>query len=158
MTDNVRKRAVRILLVEDNPADIRLTREALHEAKVRNELYSVTDGIEAMQFLHRQGRYDAAPRPDMILLDLNMPRKSGREVLCEIKQDPRLRAIPVIVLTTSQAEQDILDVYDAHGNCFVTKPLDLDRFIEVIESFEQFWLTLVRLPEDIAENDAGAER
>lgn len=137
---------IRILLVEDNPGDIRLTKEALKEAKVGNQLSVVEDGVEAMAFLRRQGEYADAQRPDLILLDLNLPKKDGREVLEEIKQDPELKRIPVVVLTTSRAEEDILRSYNLHANCYVTKPVDLDQFITIVKSIEDFWLTIVRLP------------
>lgn len=137
---------VEILLVEDNPGDVRLTREALRDAKVRNNLHVVEDGIKAIEFLRREGEYASAVRPDLILLDLNLPRMSGREVLQEIKADPDLLQIPVVVLTSSQAETDIASSYALHANCFVTKPVDLDQFIHVVRSLEDFWLTIVRLP------------
>ncbi len=140
-------RPVEILLVEDNPGDVRLTQEALREGKIRNRLHRVGDGVEAMEFLHRQGKYADAPRPDVILLDLNLPRKDGREVLAEIKKDDTLRRIPVVVMTTSSAEQDILRAYDLHANCYVTKPVDFDQFIEVVRSIQDFWFTIVRLPD-----------
>lgn len=139
-------RPVEILLVEDNPGDVRLTREALHDAKVRNNLNVVGDGVEALAFLRRLGKYSAAPRPDLILLDLNLPKKDGREVLEEIKQDGSLRHIPVVILTSSQAEQDILQAYELHANCYVSKPVDLDQFITVVKSIEDFWFTIVKLP------------
>ncbi|MEW5783069.1 MAG: response regulator [Pseudomonadota bacterium] len=134
------------LLVEDNPGDVRLTREALEESKLRNNLSVVGDGEEALAFLRRSPPYENAPRPDVILLDLNLPRKSGREVLAEIKADPDLRRIPVVVITSSEAEQDIVASYDLHVNCYVTKPVDLDQFIKVVRSVSEFWLTIVRLP------------
>jgi CheY-like chemotaxis protein len=146
MNDNTNGRPVEILLVEDNPGDVRLTREALKEAKVRNSLSVVGDGVEAMAFLHREGTYTTAPRPDIVLLDLNLPKKDGRQVLAEVKADPDLRRIPVVILTTSKAEEDILKTYDLHANCFVTKPVDFDQFIKVIQSIEGFWLTIVQLP------------
>jgi CheY-like chemotaxis protein len=139
-------RPVEILLVEDNPGDVRLTREALREGKVRNNLYVASDGVEALAFLRREGQYADAVRPDLVLLDLNLPRKDGREVLEEIKADPSLRYIPVVVLTSSQAEQDILRAYDLHANCYVSKPVDLDQFIHVVRSIEDFWFTIVKLP------------
>jgi chemotaxis family two-component system response regulator Rcp1 len=139
---------IEILLVEDNPGDVRLTIEALKEAKVLNSLSVASDGVEALDFLHRRGRYRDARRPDLIFLDLNLPRKDGREVLAEIKQDTSLRRIPVVVLTTSQAEQDVLRSYDLHANCYITKPLDLDQFMDVIHSIEGFWLTIVKLPHE----------
>jgi len=135
---------IEILLVEDNPADVRLTQEALREGKVKNNLSVARDGEEALAFLRR---YDA-PRPDLILLDLNLPRRDGREVLKEIKDDPQLRMIPVVVLTTSAAESDILKSYSLHANCYITKPVDLDQFITVVKSIDDFWLTIVRLPPD----------
>jgi len=137
---------IKILLVEDNPGDVRLTKEALKEAKVRNELYVAEDGVEAMDFLNRKGEHKNASRPDLILLDLNLPKKDGREVLQEIKQDDALKRIPVVVLTTSRAEEDILRSYNLHANCYVTKPVDLDQFITIVKSIEDFWLTIVRLP------------
>jgi two-component system, chemotaxis family, response regulator Rcp1 len=139
-------RPVEILLVEDNPGDVRLTREALQEGKVRNNLYVAPDGVEALRFLRREGEHHGAVRPDLILLDLNLPRKDGREVLDEIKRDAGLRSIPVVVLTTSQAEQDICRAYELHANCYVTKPVDLDQFITVVQTIENFWFTIVKLP------------
>ena len=146
--DIVNTSGIRILLVEDNPGDVRLTKEALKEAKVRNQLSVVEDGVAAMSFLRREGEYTDAERPDLILLDLNLPKKDGREVLEEIKQDPALKRIPIVVLTTSRAEQDILQSYDLHANCYVTKPVDLDQFINIVKSIEDFWLTIVRLPSE----------
>lgn len=137
---------IEILLVEDNPGDVRLTVEALKEAKVRNNLHVAKDGVEAMEFLRRAGAHAEAPRPDLVLLDLNLPRKDGREVLQEIKTDPDLDLIPVVVLTTSQAEQDVLESYQLHANAYVTKPVDLERFLQVVRSIENFWLEIVRLP------------
>jgi two-component system, chemotaxis family, response regulator Rcp1 len=139
-------RLVEILLVEDSPSDAELTIEALREAKMRNRLSIVEDGVQAMEFLRREGQYTNAPRPDLIMLDLNLPRKDGREVLAEIKNDPKLQNIPVVVLTTSRAEQDVLRSYDLHANCYVTKPVDFDRFVEVVHSIESFWLSIVVLP------------
>ena len=136
----------KILLIEDNPGDVRLTQEALKDAKVRNKLHVVRDGVEALAFLRREGKYAGAPHPDLILLDLNLPRKNGREVLAEIKKDPNLRRIPVVILTVSQAEEDVLKTYDLHANCYITKPVDLDQFMTVVQSIEDFWLTIVRLP------------
>lgn len=147
MTGGEAGRPVEILLVEDNPGDVRLTREALREGKIRNRLHIVSDGVEAIAFLKQQGIHADAPRPDVILLDLNLPRKDGREVLAEIKDDERLRRIPVVVMTTSSAEQDILSAYNLHANCYVTKPVDFDQFIEVVRSIQDFWFTIVRLPE-----------
>lgn len=137
---------IEILLVEDNPGDVRLTQEALKDGKVRNNMRVVKDGVEALKFLRREGKYAGMPRPDLILLDLNLPKKDGREVLAEIKGDEVLRCIPVVVLTTSRAEQDILKAYDLHANCYITKPVDLDQFITVVKSIEDFWLTIVKLP------------
>lgn len=139
-------RPVIILLVEDNPGDVRLTQEALKEGKVHNEMHVVQDGQEAVSFLSRQGEYADAPRPDVILLDLNLPKMDGWEVLAVIKNDLSLKRIPVIVLTTSEDEQDILKSYDLHANAFVTKPVDLERFIEIVGKIEGFWLTIVKLP------------
>lgn len=139
-------RPVEILMVEDNPGDARLAEEGLKEAKVHNNLTTVTDGEQAMNFLLHRPPYEAAPRPDLILLDLNLPRLNGREVLSRIKQDPQLRRIPVVVLTTSEADEDIVGAYDLNVNCYVTKPLDLDSFVQVIRTIEDFWLTIVRLP------------
>jgi two-component system, chemotaxis family, response regulator Rcp1 len=139
-------RAIEVLLVEDNPGDVRLTREALKEGKVRNNLHVVPDGVEAIAYLRREGQFADAVRPDLILLDLNLPRMDGREVLATIKSDPDLRNIPVVVLTSSQAEQDIVRAYDLHANCYVTKPVDLDQFITVVKSIEDFWFSIVKLP------------
>jgi chemotaxis family two-component system response regulator Rcp1 len=139
-------RPVEILLVEDNPGDVRLTVEALREGKVRNHLNVTTDGVEAIAYLRREGKFADAPRPDLILLDLNLPRKDGRQVLAEIKADDSLKTIPVVILTTSKADEDILRSYDLHANCYVTKPVDLDQFITVVKSIEDFWLTIVALP------------
>ncbi len=148
-------RAVNILLVEDNPGDVRLTREALKESKLRNELVVVGDGVEAMAFLRREGRYANAICPDIILLDLNLPRKDGREVLAEIKADPKLRQIPVVVLTSSAAERDIVSAYGLHANCYITKPVDLDQFIAVVKSVQDFWFVVVKLPFDPAPGSGG---
>lgn len=139
---------IEILLVEDNPADVRLTQEALKEGKVRNNLFVARDGVEALEFLRRQGPHAQASKPDLILLDLNLPRKDGREVLADIKNDDNLRTIPVVVLTTSSAEADILKSYNLHANCYITKPVDLEQFVQVIKSIDDFWLTVVRLPSD----------
>ena len=139
-------RPMEILLIEDNPGDVRLTREALRDTEVHTRLSVVADGEAALAFLRREGPFAEAPRPDLILLDLNLPKKDGREVLAEIKADPALRRIPVVVLTTSEAEQDIVRSYDLHANCYITKPVDLDAFIEVVRSIEGFWLAIVRLP------------
>jgi two-component system, chemotaxis family, response regulator Rcp1 len=138
--------AVEVLLVEDNPGDVRLTKEALKEGRLLNNVSVVGDGVEALLFLRRQGKYAEAILPDLILLDLNLPKKDGREVLAEIKADPRLRRIPVVVLTTSSAEEDILKTYDLHANCYITKPVDLDQFMRVVKSIEDFWVSVVKLP------------
>lgn len=137
---------VEILLVEDNPGDVRLTKEALKEGKVYSNLHTVKDGVEAMAFLRREGKYKDVPRPDIILLDLNLPKKDGREVLEEIKTDDSLKRIPVVVLTTSKAEEDVLRTYNLHANCYVTKPVDLEKFMVVVKSIDVFWLTVVTLP------------
>ena len=139
-------RPIRILLVEDSPSDAKLTLTALQLGKVANEVSHVVDGVQAMEYLRRQGSYADAPRPDLILLDLNLPRKSGREVLEEVKADAELKIIPVVVLTTSQAEEDILRSYQLHANCYITKPVNFDRFLEVVKSIENFWLSVVVLP------------
>jgi CheY-like chemotaxis protein len=146
MSDGKPGAPVEILLVEDNPADVRLTREALKEGKVYNNLHWAKDGVEALDFLHQQGRHAAAPRPDIILLDLNLPKKDGREVLQDIKKDDKLKRIPVVILTTSKAEEDVLKSYNLHANCYVTKPVDLEQFIVVVKSIDMFWLTVVTLP------------
>ena len=141
-------RPVEILLIEDNPGDVRLTEEAFKEGKVLNRLSVVGDGVEALEFLRRKNKYAHAPRPDIIMLDLNLPKKDGREVLAVIKGDEKLRRIPVIVLTTSQAEQDILKAYDLNVNCYISKPVGFDAFINIVRSIENFWLTIVMLPTD----------
>ena len=139
-------RPIEILLVEDNLGDVRLTQETLKEFEQQNHISVAKDGVEALAFLRREGPYVNAAHPDLILLDLNLPKKGGREVLAEIKTDEQLRRIPVVVLTTSSAEQDVLEMYDLHANCYITKPVDLDQFRVVIEALEQFWFTIVRLP------------
>jgi chemotaxis family two-component system response regulator Rcp1 len=139
-------RPIEILLVEDSAADVRLTKEALKEAKVRNVLNVVDDGVKAMEYLQQKGNYADATRPDLILLDLNLPRKGGREVLEEIKIDPNLKRIPVVILTVSRAEEDVLHSYNLHANCYITKPVDFPKFMDVIKSIEDFWLTIVKLP------------
>jgi CheY-like chemotaxis protein len=139
---------IEILLVEDNAGDARLALEAIREAKTPNNLSWVSDGIEALSFLRQEGKYSSSPRPDLILLDLNLPRKDGREVLTEIKGDVRFRRIPVVVLTTSQAEDDVMRAYHLNANCYISKPVDLDRFFLVVKSIEDFWLTLVILPNE----------
>ena len=145
MNDNTEP--IEILLVEDNPGDARLAAEALKENKVRNNLHHVLDGVEAMRYLRREVPYADVPVPDLILLDLNLPRKDGREVLEEIKGDPELRLLPVVVLTTSAAERDLIKSYNLHANAYVIKPIDLDRFIEVVRAIESFWFTIVKLPQ-----------
>jgi CheY-like chemotaxis protein len=135
-----------ILLVEDDPGDVLMTREAFEYHKIRNALHVAGDGVEALEFLHRAGRFRDAPRPGLILLDLNLPRKDGRELLGEIKQDPRLRTIPVVVLTTSEAEEDIVRSYDLHANAYVTKPVDFEKFVEVVRKIDDFWVRVVQLP------------
>jgi two-component system, chemotaxis family, response regulator Rcp1 len=137
---------VDILLVEDNPGDVLLTREAFDEGEYAPRLSVVEDGVEALQFLHRQGKYSSAPRPRLILLDLNLPRKDGRELLAELKQDPDLSEIPIIVLTTSEADQDIRRAYKLHANCYLTKPIELESFVKKVRSIEDFWLAEARLP------------
>ena len=139
---------IELLLVEDSEPDVRLTIEALREAKVKNRLWVVEDGVEAMEFLRREGRHADVPRPDLILLDLNLPRKDGRQVLKEIKSDDALKRIPVVILTTSKSEEDVLRAYDLHANCYITKPVDFNRFMDVVKSIEDFWLTVVRLPDE----------
>jgi two-component system, chemotaxis family, response regulator Rcp1 len=146
MTQQINGEPIEILLVEDSPDDIILTTEALRDGKVRNRVSVVEDGEEAMAFLRRQGRNASAPRPDLILLDLNLPRKDGREVLKEIKADPDLKRIPVVIMTISSDPRDVHQMYDLHANCYVTKPVDLDQFIGVVKSIENFWLTVVKLP------------
>jgi two-component system, chemotaxis family, response regulator Rcp1 len=141
-----KNKPISILMVEDNPTDVMITREALDHAKVLNTLNVVEDGLEALDFLHRRGKYLKAPVPDLILLDLNMPRKNGQEVLAEIKGDKKLKHIPVVVLTTSKAEEDVLKAYGLYANCYVIKPVDFDVFAEVVRSIQQFWFTVVTLP------------
>jgi CheY-like chemotaxis protein len=145
--DVERARPVEILLVEDDPGDTLITREALEQSKLANNLHCVVNGEEAMAFVRRQGPYADAPRPDLVLLDLNLPRRDGREVLADIKTDPDLRRIPVVVLTTSQAEEDVLRSYDLHANAYVTKPVDFDRFVEVVHQIDEFYFAVVRLPQ-----------
>ena len=139
-------KVVDILLVEDNEGDARLAKEAMRDSKIRNTLHHVTDGEEAMAFLRKEGKYAKAPRPDLILLDLNLPKKDGRQVLAEIKDDDELKRIPVVILTVSSAEEDILKSYNLHANCYITKPIDLSQFMKVVRSVEDFWLTIVKLP------------
>jgi two-component system, chemotaxis family, response regulator Rcp1 len=137
---------IEILLVEDSPADILITREAFQDARLLNTIHVVEDGVRAMEFLHRQGSYASAPRPDLILLDLNLPRKNGREVLAEIKEDPEFKSIPVVILTTSSADEDVLKAYDLHANCYVIKPVGFDNFLKAVQSIENFWFSVVTLP------------
>ncbi len=137
--------SIDILLVEDNPGDVRLTKEALKDAKVLNDVYVAKDGVEAMQFLHKEKPFKDAPVPDIILLDLNLPRKDGREVLAEVKADPKLKHIPIVILTTSKADEDIIKTYNLHANAYITKPVDLNRFVEIIHALEEFWFTIVKL-------------
>jgi len=137
---------IEILLVEDNPRDARLAKETLEDCKIRNNLYHVRDGVSAMRFLNREAEYAHAPHPDLILLDLNLPRKDGREVLAEIKENPKLRLIPVVVMTTSEAERDLVRTYDLHANAYVVKPIDLEQFVTVVRGIKVFWLTIVKLP------------
>ena len=139
-------KSIEILLVEDNPGDADLALEALENGKLCNSLHVVGDGEAAMAFLRREGKYASAPQPDLILLDLNLPRKSGREVLAEIKNDEDLKRIPVVILTSSKAEQDILNTYNLHANCYISKPIDLDQFLKVVQAIKEFWLTIVKLP------------
>ena len=145
-SDKESRQPIDILLVEDNPGDVRLMEESLKECAVRNTMHIVSDGQEAMAFLHQEGRYAQAACPDLILLDLNLPKKDGRQVLAEIKQDPDLRRIPVIILTTSTAEEDILKVYDLYANCYITKPAGIEQYFHVVKTIEDFWLTIVKLP------------
>ncbi len=146
MINGAMGKPVEVLLVEDNPGDVRLTLEALKDGKVNNHLSVVEDGVEALAFLRREGKYADASRPDLILLDLNLPKKDGREVLAEIKADEDLKRIPVVVLTTSKAEEDILKTYNLHANCYITKPVDFDQFVIVVRLIEDFWFTIVKLP------------
>jgi two-component system, chemotaxis family, response regulator Rcp1 len=135
-----------ILLVEDNAGDARLAKEALKDSKMKNELYIVDDGEKALSFLKKQGKYKDVPRPELILLDLNLPKKDGKEILAEIKEDKHLKRIPVVILTISKAEEDIIKTYDLHANCYITKPIDLDQFMKAIKSIDEFWLSIVTLP------------
>jgi CheY-like chemotaxis protein len=146
MNANQRAESVQILLVEDSPGDARLAQEGLSQCQIQSTLHIVEDGVKAMAFLNRQGQYAKAPRPDLILLDLNLPRKDGREVLREIKASPGLKTIPVVILTTSKAADDINETYSLHANCYVTKPLELEQFLDVVKSIEDFWFRTVRLP------------
>lgn len=147
MTNEMRiVRPIEILMVEDNPGDVRLTQEALKDAKVSNTLRVVEDGAAALDFLYRRGDYADAPRPDLILLDLNLPKKNGREVLEVIKQDAQLKMIPVVILTTSQAEEDVVRAYSLHANCYISKPVDFTQFTKIVRTIEDFWLSIVTLP------------
>ncbi|TET56676.1 MAG: response regulator [Dehalococcoidia bacterium] len=148
MNSQVAERPMEILLVDDNPGDVRLTAEALKDGKVENKLHTAKDGMEAIAFLRRKGRYTDAPRPDLILLDLNMPRMNGRQVLAEIKEDSALRHIPVVILTGSREMDDIVNMYDLHANCYVTKPIDFEQFTMMVKSITDFWLTIVKLPSE----------
>jgi CheY-like chemotaxis protein len=150
MADQNGGKIIDILLVEDNLGDARLAIEALKDSKVKNKIFHVEDGVKAMAFLYKQEKYADVPRPDLILLDLNMPKKDGREVLTEIKADDDLKRIPVVILTVSKAEEDVLKAYDLHANCFITKPIDLSQFMKVVKSIEDFWLTIVKLPPNVA--------
>lgn len=146
MNTNASTRPIEILLVEDNPGDIDLAREAFDTGKLRNTMHVAQDGVAAMNFLHKHGEHIDAPRPDLIILDLNLPKKDGREVLAEIKDDDKLKRIPVVILTTSSAEEDVLKTYNLHANCFITKPIDVKQFLRVVQSIQDFWLTIVVLP------------
>jgi len=146
MMDGIQPVPINILLVEDSPADVRLTREALKDGRLLNHLHVVDNGVDAMAFLRQEGRFADAPRPDIILLDLNLPLMDGREVLAQIKKDNNLHAIPVVILTTSTAEKDILKTYDLHANCYITKPLDLAAFMSMMKALKQFWFSIVKLP------------
>lgn len=144
---SIKNRVAEILLVEDNPGDVRLAKEGLRESKVINNLHVVDDGVDAMAFLRKEGNYADAVTPDLILLDLNLPKKDGREVLAEVKEDKDLSRIPIVILTTSQAEEDVMKTYDLHANCYVTKPVDLDQFVKIVKSLNNFWFEMVTLPE-----------
>ncbi len=148
MIEERHSNSIEILLVEDSPGDQRLTREALKEGKINNNLYIVEDGEEALAFLRKEGPFSTVPRPDLILLDLNLPKMNGQEVLEIIKQDEKLKRIPVVILTTSQADEDILKAYNLNANCYITKPVDFDQFSHVVKKIQEFWFTIVRLPED----------
>jgi two-component system response regulator len=144
--NEMKARAIQILLVEDSPSDAKLTIRAMKSAKIANEIRHVTDGVRALEFLRQQGEYAMAPRPDLILLDLNLPRKNGQEVLKELRNDPKLTTIPVVVLTTSHQEEDIVRSYQLHANCYVTKPVDFQKFLYIVKTIENFWLSVVELP------------
>jgi two-component system response regulator len=140
------EKSVEILLVEDNPGDVRLAKEALRDSKIHNTLRVVDDGVEAIAFLNKEGKYAKETRPDLVLLDLNLPKKDGREVLAEIKKDDVLKRIPVVILTSSRNEEDVMKTYNLHANCYITKPIDMKRFIKVVKAIENFWFTIVKLP------------
>jgi two-component system response regulator len=142
----IKLKLIDILVVEDNPGDARLIREILNDSKIFSSLYITRDGIDAMEFLHKKGRYKSVPKPDLIILDLNLPRKDGREVLAELKHDEKLKHIPIVIMTISQAEEDIVKSYNLHANCYITKPIDLNQFIKVVKSIEDFWFSVVKLP------------
>ncbi len=146
IAEQVQVQPIEILMVEDNPGDVRLVQEALRDSKIINRLFSVSDGQKALECLRKEGSYADAVRPDLILLDLNLPRKDGREVLAEIKADDDLRRIPVVIVTSSKAEEDILKAYDHHANCYITKPVDLEKFVAVVKAIEDFWVSIVKLP------------
>lgn len=146
MNDQTHPKIIEILLVEDSPTDVLMAREALTEAKLLNNIHVTEDGVEALEFLRKEGKYTHAPRPDLILLDLNLPRKNGREVLAELKADPTFKSIPVVVLTTSRAEEDILRSYNLHANCYVVKPVEFDKFVQAVKSISHFWFSNVTLP------------
>jgi CheY-like chemotaxis protein len=148
MSEAARLQPIEILLVEDNPADVRLTIEALKDGKIQNRLAVAKDGVEALEYLRRIGAFHNAARPDLVLLDLNLPRKDGREVLEEMKADSDLRRIPVVVLTTSASDADIIKSYDLHANCYITKPVDLEQFMHVVQHIQDFWLSIVKLPKE----------
>jgi len=154
-------RSIDILVVEDNSGDARLIREVLNDNKIFSSLFMVNDGVEAMDFLRNRGKYKKAPKPDLIILDLNLPRKDGREVLAEIKTDEVLKHIPIVIMTISQAEEDILKSYNLHANCYITKPIDLNQFVKVVKSIEDFWFSIVKLPpkvEDLDQESNGTQR
>jgi chemotaxis family two-component system response regulator Rcp1 len=150
-------RSIDILVVEDNAGDARLIREVLNDNKIFSSLFMVNDGVEAMDFLHNRGKYKKAPKPDLIILDLNLPRKDGREVLAEIKTDEVLKHIPIVIMTISQAEEDILKSYNLHANCYITKPIDLNQFVKVVKSIEDFWFSIVKLPPKVEELNQESE-
>jgi len=149
MSNIPQHRHIEMLMIEDSAADVLIAQEAFYQAKVLNSMHVVVDGVDAMAFLHREGTYVSAPRPDLILLDLNLPRKNGREVLAEIKEDPNLKSIPVVVLTTSSADEDILKAYNLHANCYVVKPIDFSNFVQVVHSISSFWFSVVTLPPQV---------